>query len=127
MACKPFIIMHSAEIRVIKSLLGVSEFVALVRNAHVGIAVIALVVAVEELLRSAHIVVQVTVVVIDLLIKYTSCISSSKDNISHSYTKEALVAGVLVRGAILVDPAVPLGEHIVAAGEKQMHMMSTFR
>ena len=74
MACKPFI-MRLAEIGIVKSLLGVSEFVALVRDAHVGVAVIALVVAVEELLGSAHIVVQVTVVVIDLLIKCTICIS----------------------------------------------------
>ena len=71
----PFI-KQSAEIGIVKSLLGVSEFVALVRHAHVGVAVIALVVAVEKLLGSAHIVVQVTVVVIDLLIKCTICIPS---------------------------------------------------
>ena len=68
-------IKQSAKIGIVKSLLGVSEFVALVRDAHVGVAVIALVVAVEKLLGSAHIVVQVTVVVIDLLIKCTICIS----------------------------------------------------
>ena len=74
MACKPFI-MQLAKIGIVKSLLGLSEFVALVRDARVGVAVIALVVAVEKLLGSTHIVVQVPVVVIDLLIKCTFCIS----------------------------------------------------